>query len=134
MPPARRSRTSSGPAARGAQKTISFGNKVTKPTSISAKDKVSLPKTLDVGHVSSEAAVAQQAAVEIERVKKDQSPEELKAEKVTDLQIKKYWREREKERRTPRVHQEGLSVEEKILRLFDMSSQYGVCLPVLVVM
>jgi len=125
MPPARRARTSSGPAAKGAQKTISFGSKVTKPTSTTSKDKTSLSKTLDIGHVSSEAAVAQQAAVEIERVKKDQSPEELKAEKVTDLQIKKYWREREKERRTPRVHQEGLSVEEKILRLFDMSSQYG---------
>lgn len=125
MPPARRSRTSGGPAAKGAQKKLSFGNKITKPTSTSAKDKISTPKTIDVGHVSSEAAVAQQAAVEVERVKTEQSPEELKAEKVTDLQIKKYWREREKERRTPRVHQEELSVEEKILRLFDMSSQYG---------
>lgn len=28
------------------------------------------------------------------------------------------------------VHQEGLSTEEKILRYFDMSSQYGVSCPV----
>ena len=127
MPPTRRSRTSGGPAAKGAQKTISFGSKVTKPTSASSKEgKTAPPQTLDVGHVSSEAAVAQQAAIEIERVKQEQSPEELKAEKVTDAQIKRYWNEREKERRAPRVHQQGLSVEEKILRLFDMSSQYGV--------
>ena len=59
--------------------------------------------------------------------KKERSAEEQKAEKVTDAQIKRYWRDREVERRAPRVHQEGLAVEEKILRLFDMSSQFGVC-------
>jgi len=46
---------------------------------------------------------------------------------VTDAQIRKYWRERENERTAARVHQEELSVEEKVLRLFDMSSQFGVC-------
>lgn len=45
--------------------------------------------------------------------------------KVTDAQIRRYWRDREAERRAPRVHQEELSVEEKVLRLWDMSSQYG---------
>ena len=65
--------------------------------------------------------------MEIDRVKKERSAEEIKAEKITPAQIKKYWREREAERRAPRVHQQELSVEEKILRLFDMSSQYGVC-------
>lgn len=45
---------------------------------------------------------------------------------MTDAQVKKYWKERERERRAPRVHQEGVSMEEKILRLFDMSSQFGV--------
>jgi DNA polymerase delta subunit 4 len=133
MPPTRRSRASGGPAAKGAQKTISFGHKVTKPapapTTKEVKKTAPPPKPLevDVGHVSSEAAVAQQAAVEIERVRQERSPEELRAGKVTDAQIKRYWREREGERRAPRVHQQGLSVEEKILRLFDMSSQYGVC-------
>lgn len=77
--------------------------------------------------MTSEPAVAEQAQKEIDRPKKERSSEELKAEKVTDAQIKRYWREREAERRAPRVHQEDLSVEEKVLRLFDMSSQYGVC-------
>jgi DNA polymerase delta subunit 4 len=143
MPPTRRSRTSTGPATKGAQKTLSFGS--SKPRITSTKDeKLSTPPSsisstkpistqdidADVGHVSSEAAVAEQAKVEIDRLKDNEeaerSPEELKAMKVTDAQIKRYWRDREAERRAPRVHQEELSVEEKILRLWDMSSQYGV--------
>jgi DNA polymerase delta subunit 4 len=130
MPPTRRTRTSGGPAAKGSQKTISFGNrKVTKPTSTTTKDKTTTlpPNAVDLGHVTSEAAVAEQAQKEIDRPKKERNPEELKAEKVTDAQIKRYWREREAERHAPRVHQQDLSVEEKVLRLFDMSSQYGVC-------
>ena len=59
-------------------------------------------------------------------VKEERSPEEVKASKVTDAQIKRYWRDRENERKAPRVHQETLSVEEKVLRYWDMSSQYGV--------
>ncbi|KAF4626955.1 hypothetical protein G7Y89_g11202 [Cudoniella acicularis] len=137
MPPTRRSRNSSGPAAKGSQKTLTFGqSKVTKSTP-STKDKSSLkspklPATddIDVGHVSSEAAVQQQAQTEIERVKEKEyrSPEEEKAAKVTDTQIRRYWKEREAERRAPRVHQKELTLEEKILRLFDMSSQYGPCI------
>ena len=91
-------------------------------------------------------AVEQQAKVEVERIKSEvkeeegslggvksvgsvRSPEEVKALKVTDAQIKRYWRDREAERRAPRVHQDDLSVEEKVLRYWDMSSQYGVSLP-----
>lgn len=78
----------------------------------------------------------QQAKIELKSIKgedgegrKDRSEEELRASKVTDAQIKKYWKEKENERRAPRVHQEDLSLEEKVLRLFDISSQYGVRLP-----
>jgi DNA polymerase delta subunit 4 len=141
MPPTRRSRVSSGPAAKGSQKTISFaGNsKVTKSTtstSSKSKDKdntLASPKPADIssdieptpGHVPSEAAVLSQAKVELE---KEKTEDEKKAEKVTGAQIRKYWRERENERTAARVHQEELNVEEKVLRLFDMSSQFGVCL------
>jgi DNA polymerase delta subunit 4 len=134
MPATRKTRTSSGPATKGSQKTLAFGNsKVTKSTTLPGKDKSSIVSTkpIDVGHISSEAAVEQQAKAELERVKgdgKERTAEELKAEKVTDAQIRKYWKAREAERKAPRVHQEDLSVEEKVLRLFDMSSQYGVCL------
>ncbi|KAH7336371.1 putative DNA polymerase delta subunit 4 [Rhexocercosporidium sp. MPI-PUGE-AT-0058] len=159
MPPARRTRPSSGPgpAAKGAQKTLSFGTKVTKPSAalpyskdkdsttphplsqsidVESKPEVEVelelePETkaeikeeaeLDTGHITSEAAVAQQAKAELEGRKGE---DVLRAERVTDAQIKKYWREREGERLTKRVHQEGLAVEEKILRLFDMSSSFG---------
>merc|ERR1712093_455147 len=72
---------------------------------------------LDTGHVDSSAAVSQQAKVELEAQVEggDKSEDVIRAEKVSDAQIKKYWREREGER----------GVEEKILRLFDMSSQFG---------
>lgn len=53
---------------------------------------------------------------------------EVRAEKVTDAQIKKYWRDAENARIAKRVHQEDLSVGEKVLRYFDISSQYGVSL------
>jgi DNA polymerase delta subunit 4 len=134
MPATRRTRNSTGPAAKGSQKTLSFGNKVTKPSTPSAKDKDKThtttinTKAIDLGHVSSEAAVAEQARVEVERTKTERTAEEERASKVTDAQIRRYWREREAERKAPRIHQEDVSVEERILRLFDMSSQFGVCL------
>merc|ERR1711977_699266 len=139
MPPARRTRTSSshGPAAKGAQKTLSFGNKVTKPaTAVPYGKDISSPSTK--AHPLSKTVnqePEQEAKVQLEKEAKaeleaqveggDKSEDVIRAEKVSDAQIKKYWREREGERRTKRVHQEELGVEEKILRLFDMSSQFG---------
>ena len=145
MPATRRSRTtSSGPTAKGGQSTLSFGTKakVTKPTPAATKsnkkdiiahvisDDSSQEqiKTKEVGYVTSEAAVKEQAAT---KLAKPRTKEELDAEKVSAVQINKYWKAREAERLAARVHQEDLSVEEKILRLFDMSSQYGVSFPVL---
>lgn len=52
--------------------------------------------------------------------------EEEQARKISDTQIKRYWRQKEQERLAPRVHQEDLSVYEKVLREWDMSNQYGV--------
>lgn len=143
MPPKRSTRHSSGPATKGSQQTLAFSSsKVSKPSTPTAttsqKSKLAqsisslTPEdidTKDVGHVSSEAATAQQASAEVERVskKEERTEEEERAAKVTDAQIRKYWRERENERRAPRVHQQELGVEEKVLRLFDISSQYGVC-------
>lgn len=54
--------------------------------------------------------------------------EEQRARKVKDSQIKAYWRAKEQERKAPRVHQESLSLDEKILREWDMSGQYGPCI------
>lgn len=66
--------------------------------------------------------------MEVESFKRERTAEEERASQVTDAQIRRYWREREAERKAPRVHQEGVSLEEKILRFFDMSSQFGVCI------
>jgi DNA polymerase delta subunit 4 len=52
--------------------------------------------------------------------------EEARAKKTTHSQVKAYWRAKEQERKAPRVHQEGLTVGEKVLREFDMSGQFGV--------
>lgn len=52
--------------------------------------------------------------------------EEQIARKMTDVQIKRYWRQKEQERLAPRVHQQDLTTYEKVLREWDMSGQYGV--------
>lgn len=52
--------------------------------------------------------------------------EEATARKTSEAQIKKYWRAKEQERKAPRIHQQDLSVHEKVLREWDMSGQYGV--------
>ena len=51
---------------------------------------------------------------------------EVEATKVSEAQIKKYWKRKEDDRIAARVHQRGLSVHEKVLREFDLSSQFGV--------
>ncbi|RFU31397.1 hypothetical protein B7463_g4939, partial [Scytalidium lignicola] len=150
MPPTRRSRNSSGPVARGSQSVLSFGNtKITKPSqatstksklqskestpvSPSAVADINLPeeteKKQDVGHVTSEAAVLDQARTEIQELKskkREKTEIEQKAESISATRIRKYWQEIESMRKAKRVHQEDLSTEEKILRYFDVSSQYG---------
>lgn len=54
------------------------------------------------------------------------SDEEARARKMSEAQIKKFWREQESLRLVPRVHQEDLDVHERVLRLWDVSGQYGV--------
>ena len=67
-----------------------------------------------------------------------------KARKVPTTQVKAYWKAKEDERKAPRgmpyspssiyqtnslqVHQQGLTLHEKVLRHFDLSSQYGPCI------
>lgn len=67
-------------------------------------------------------------AAEVAEVKEEaEKPQaEVRARKVTDAQVKKYWRGVEGARIAKRVHQGELSLGEKVLRYFDISSQYGV--------
>jgi DNA polymerase delta subunit 4 len=142
MPPKRKA---SGPTRSAQQSTLAFhgsSNKVTKSgtrAQRTKKDTTELPSAKisepEVANVSSteeveatnddvsavthpEQTVVAQAA--------SSTPEEDEARKITEAKIKAYWKEKEKARKAPRVHQQDLSVHEKILREFDMSSHYGV--------
>lgn len=136
MPTTRRSTGNTGPTK--GQSTISFANRVTKsiPKDTTKKAVISdTPKKVDIPErpAKEPEVVEIEPEVEVEEPQEEKAvPEkteaELKAEKVTDAQIKKYWKAIESERRAPRVHQQDLSQSEKILRYFDVSSQYGVSL------
>lgn len=139
MPTTRRSIR--GPAK--GQSTISFANKVTKSVPKDVKNKLVTPTTTKI-EVPERRKPVEEHVEEVVDDKVDDQEEgdqeeaelkeevlvkteaELKAEKLTDSQIDKYWKGIEKERKAPRVHQEGLSVNDKVLRYFDVCSQYGV--------
>lgn len=152
MAPKRRTST---PATgqRNQQATITFGkqghNRVTKPAAVQRDAKKTKKDDALIAVVSdrlrqpttADAAIAQQAkAVELDlepeqtarskvgsaSASNKHEDDEAQARRMTDSQIKKYWRNKEAERRAPRVHQQGLDITEKILREFDMSGQYGV--------
>lgn len=126
----RATRKSSGPAAKGTQSTLAFtNNKVTKSTHIPGKPLTTLHKKAEelVEEIVKPEVAKVPEVSQLPAIAKFKTQEEERASKIPDSQIKKYWREREAERKAPRVHQGDISMEEKILRLFDMSSQYGVC-------
>ncbi|EAU37329.1 conserved hypothetical protein [Aspergillus terreus NIH2624] len=152
MPPARR--RGGNTAARSQQSTLSFGgqSRVTKssaaPPSQSKKAKdlepavaalskkpslesVSEPEQSPVTptepsqpHVA-ELAVRHQAQAEIQE---PLSAEDQRAKRLTEKDLQRYWKNEESKRRSPSVHHEHLSLDEKILRHFDLSSQYGPCI------
>lgn len=145
MPTTRRStgatRGRTGPTK--GQSTISFANKVTKSVPKDVKSNLVTPTTTNI-EVPERTKPVEQKVEDVVDDKQDEPEEdeeeeselkeeipektevEVKAEKLTDSQVDKYWKGIEKERKAPRVHQEGLSVNDKVLRYFDVSSQYGV--------
>jgi len=140
--------TRSKAAARATQPTLSFSsrsNKVTKPSiTQSVKDSKNakaekLPAAVDVltpsppedvslpipePPATAELAIREQAQAE----KGNRDELEEKATKISDAQLKKYWNAKENERKAPRVHQQELTMCDKILREFDLSSQFGPCI------
>jgi DNA polymerase delta subunit 4 len=142
MPPKRRT---SGPATKSQQSTLAFhgaSNKVTKAgirapnakqnvLSEVATKKESKPEVVEIVDepTTAEAALIDQTKEEVEVQQAQSTPEEDEARKISDAAIKKYWTAKEKQRVAPRVHQEDLSLHEKILREFDMSGHYGVSYP-----
>ncbi|KAJ5604190.1 hypothetical protein N7537_007146 [Penicillium hordei] len=130
----------------GSQSTLSFGGgRVTKPVAAPHKAKAldsppalsnksasatPEPQQLSVTpnepskpHIA-ELAVREQAATEHQAPR---SEEDKRALKLNKQDIWRYWQAQEQTRKAPRAHQQGMDVEEKILRHFDLSSQYGPC-------
>lgn len=89
-----------------------------------AEDVLESPRTLAIRNQAS--SVQEKKAKKEEPKKAGVDAVEERALKISETQIRKYWKSKEEERIAPRVHQAGLSINEKILRHFDLSSQYGV--------
>lgn len=131
MAPKATRRISSGPAAKKSttkQATLAFHgstNKVTKPSITApgkAKKELDLTKSIDAP-TTAEIAVIEQAVSE---AKAPLTREEQEAERVGEAQINKYWREKELARKFKRIHQEDLSLHEKVCREFDTDGRFGV--------
>ncbi|POS73787.1 DNA polymerase delta [Diaporthe helianthi] len=141
MPATRKS--TRGAAARATaskgQSTLSFNHKVTKgaTTNSGKTDKLSTPPATKIEPERQaqtptenldELVVDRPEEVPVAQPELEQSEAELRAEKVSDAQISRYWKSVEAARISKRVHQEDLSQAEKVLRYFDVSSQYGPCI------
>ncbi|KAI1126860.1 DNA polymerase delta, subunit 4-domain-containing protein [Nemania abortiva] len=140
MPTTRRS-TGGGRSSSGRQATLSFNHRVTKSVPKSAKDLTSTtaksPLAKHVIHAEPDVKDEVDSEIE-EKIKVEEEPKpvvperekteaELRADKITERRISQYWRNIENDRRTKRLHQNELSLAEKILRYWDVSSQYGPC-------
>ncbi|KAI4122959.1 MAG: hypothetical protein LQ347_006323, partial [Umbilicaria vellea] len=128
MPPTRR-KASNPTSTAGAQQTLSFNSrsaKVTKPSIPASSKKLGKPATVQLlkkveetedaapasapseeldaqieeEPTTAESAIAQQAKKEVQVIKR--SAEEDRAAKVSEAQIKRYWKGKEEERKAPR--------------------------------
>ncbi|KAK4150302.1 DNA polymerase delta, subunit 4-domain-containing protein [Chaetomidium leptoderma] len=156
MPTTRRSTRSSTGA--GKQSTLSFKHKVTKAIKTGkegykspsrAKEYIPEPtpeptsKKLEKEEDEDEDEDEQTPAttddddehdVQVQTKKQQQQQRQqpaAAAEKISDRAIERYWSEIEAGRNAKAVHKkhgEGLTTGEKVLRYFDVSSQYGPCI------
>jgi DNA polymerase delta subunit 4 len=139
-------RRASGPATKSQQSTLAFhgaSNKVTKAgtraqgknlladVEAPTKEVKPGPEVIELidEPTTEEVAIIDQTKEEVATQQAQSTPEEDQARRISDAAIKKYWAAKEKQRTAPRVHQQDLSLHEKILREFDMSAHYGVSLP-----
>lgn len=141
MPPKRRS--AGATAKSSGQPTLAFhgaSNKVTKPGARAANAKKNFLTESAKEHVKrevvdvkvkeeEEAPTTVEAAIieqtELAQEPAQSTPEEEEARLVKPKQLQAFWRS-QNSGSAPRYHQDDLSVEEKILRKFDMTGQFGV--------
>lgn len=149
MPPTTRKSSRHSAGAGGKQSTLSFNHRVTKPVHAAGKStkdnlvkptppvsptvEIPVKKEEEETANTSRATTSEPVSPIIPETKKPVEPKseaELKAAKISDAAVKKYWNQIESSRMARDVHKkhgEGLTVGEKVLRYFDVSSQYGVC-------
>ncbi|KAJ5256876.1 hypothetical protein N7478_012980 [Penicillium angulare] len=142
MPPRRR-------AAAAAQSTISFGSqsRVTKPSAKQTTtlhkgkkldDPANLPAKSKPDAIESQIDSASESTTPVvtELVvrqqpspsRKDPQPAEDKlALSLTKKDLNKYWEKKEGAWKPVRIHEADVKLEEKILRNFDLSIDYGPC-------
>jgi len=133
--PARQTRSS-------AQSTLAFhghSNKVTKSSSLTPSNKTKKDPAL----LEPEAALPVKAPAEpdldepttheisiIDQAQEETAAplttEEEEALGVSESHIQKYWREKERERKAPRMHQEDVPLYERICREWDTDGRFGV--------
>ncbi|EUC50727.1 hypothetical protein COCMIDRAFT_81229 [Bipolaris oryzae ATCC 44560] len=129
-------------ATKSHQSTLAFHgstNKVTKSgvkaqaakkSNVEKKLKEATPELLETWAAEPttiEVAIIEQTKQEVEAQRAESTAGEEQARRISDAVIKRYWAEKEKQRRAARVHQEELSLHDKVLREFDMSAHYGPC-------
>lgn len=153
MPTTRKS-ARGGAARRGAigkQSTLPFSNRVSKAGAVkaTAKDKdveldssIPIPPPIKKARLEESERIEQRVEEQVEGQSQieeageqsqieeavTKTPAEVRAERISDAQIRRYWKGVEEARIAKRVHQEDLGLGEKVLRYFDISSQYGVSL------
>ena len=135
MPATRKSSRLSGGAG-GKQSTLSFHHKVTKSVPKSSKDAITKPsippKDVVLEPTQEEPAVEEVPAVQVEETEAivpEKTDLEHKAEKISAKKIERYWSKIDGARSamtTHKKHTAGLTTGEKVLRYFDVSSQFGV--------
>lgn len=137
----------SGPTSRQSrpsshQSTLAFhgqSNKVTKSSGLAPSNKtkkdpallepeaslpVKAPVEADIEEPTThEVSIIEQAQTEAAA---PLTPEEEEALAVSESRIQKYWREKENERKAPRVHQEDVPLHEKVCRDWDTDTRFGV--------
>ncbi|KAK0704865.1 DNA polymerase delta, subunit 4-domain-containing protein [Lasiosphaeris hirsuta] len=142
MPATRKSSRQSAGASK--QSTLSFNHRVTKSVPKSVKDTVAAvkPSSLSKEYVPERAASTPpkvedliiEDAPSAQQTEAEATPEveksdaELRAERISAVSIDRYWGQIEASRTATAVHKkhgDGLTIGEKILRYFDVSSQYG---------
>ncbi|KAF4584380.1 DNA polymerase delta subunit 4 [Ophiocordyceps camponoti-floridani] len=140
-----------------AQSTLSFSGRVTKSTASDVRKNTIKPATVTKNlspqrdpspDKEAEETVAEEAKGEeeeeaaataeetydsqptqsTEAPPREVTPAERKAQSISDAQISSYWKTLERQRKAPRIHQQDLDTYEKVLRYFDVSSQYGPCI------